>query len=263
MSALETLIKVKKQCQNDDLIRILDEVTIYEKLSKSKTLRDLKTAQATRKKCPLLASAYDGDLYALSLMTLAGHIVAHLESVVPSVLIQPKQDLSPRELHRLEIMQDQIISVTYAPLREYDHNTMESNVIAVYTSEQENATAILIIVRVHSTYSIYQGYYNEQNGCDVIAQQPYVETRKNGSLCITRYSIQGNNAFPFGTYRTVNHTYSVMLPDHETLWVFEDMNHPQEIHLSLGDRNQLAFAKQHVETFASALLDILERVSLS
>lgn len=264
MSAIEALIKVKKQQQTDDLIRILDEVTIYEKLAKSKTLQDLKTSQATRKKCPLLAAAYDGDIYALSLTTLAGHIIAHLENIVPSVLTQPKQQLSPRELRRIEIMQNQIIPVTYASLQEYDHKTMESQVVAVYTTERETETAILIVVKVKNTYSIYQGYYKERGVIETSeTHQPYIETRPHGSLCIAQYSVQGNNAFPFATYHTKQKTYSVMLPDHETLWVFEDINHPQTIVLSLGDRNALAFAKQRVETFAATILDILERASIS
>lgn len=262
MSALDTLIKVKKQLRNDDLIRILDEVTIYEKLSKSKALRDIKTASATRKKCPLLAAAYDGDLYALALTIVAGHIIAHLEQTILPIFIEAQLGLSPRERHRLEIMQNQIIPVTYASLMEYDHKTMESNVLAVYATEQETETSIVIIVRNKNEYVFYQGYFDKKEDLEVSdTNQPYVETREHGSLCIAQYSIQGNNAFPFATYQRGSKTYSVMLPNHETLWVFEDIEHPQEVHLSLGERNQLGFAKQHVETFASAILDILERVS--
>ena len=263
MSAIETLIKVKKQSKTDDLVRLLDEVTIYEKLAKSEAFRDLKTSQPARKKCPLLASAYDGDLYAMSLLTLAGHVIAHLESVVPHVLTEPMAGLSQRERQKMELMQNQVICVSYDSLTAYDHKTMAEHVVAVYTSERETETAILIVVRNNNAYVIYQGYYKEQSIVNNQKDyQPYVETRGQKSLVISNYSIQGNNAYPFGQYVTGEHTYSVMLPNHETLWAFKDIDHPMVIPLSIGDRNQLTMTKQSIKTFTATLFDILEREEL-
>ena len=89
MSAIENLIQIKKQCKNDDIVRIMDEVTDYEKLSRSPVFRDLRTSKPAQKKLPLLSSAYQGDLYALSLLTLGGNIIAHLTDQVPRVLPFP------------------------------------------------------------------------------------------------------------------------------------------------------------------------------
>lgn len=263
MSSIEALIKVKKHAKTDDLVRLLDEVTIYEKLAKSKAFRDLNTSQPARKKCPLLASAYDGDLYAMSLVTVAGHVIAHLDNIVPQVLTEPMAGLSQREHRKMEVMQNQIIHVRYDFLTAYDHKTMEKQVVAVYTSERETETAILIIVRNDNEYVIYQGYYKEQQIVKNQKQhQPYVETRGQKSLVISNYSIQGNNAYPFGQYITAENTYSVMLPNHEAIWVFKDIDHPIVIPLSIGDRNQLTMTKQSIQTFTATLFDILEREEL-
>ena len=58
MSSIETLIRIKKQAQTDDLVRLLDEVADYEKLSKAEAFRDLRTSEVAKKKLPLLAGAY-------------------------------------------------------------------------------------------------------------------------------------------------------------------------------------------------------------
>ena len=61
MSSIETLIRIKKQAQTDDLVRLLDEVADYEKLSKAAAFRDLRTSEVAKKKLPLLAGAYAGE----------------------------------------------------------------------------------------------------------------------------------------------------------------------------------------------------------
>ena len=63
MSILDDLIRVKTNQQDDDLLKMLDEIPVYEKLSVDEKLMDLKNSEVTRKKCPLLAGFADGKLY--------------------------------------------------------------------------------------------------------------------------------------------------------------------------------------------------------
>ena len=142
MSSIETLIRIKKQAQTDDLVRLLDEVADYEKLSKAEAFRDLRTSEVAKKKLPLLAGAYAGEEYSLALLTLAGHVVSHLEGAVPRVLTEPMENLTSRQIVRMELMQKQIIQVTYDSLNTYVHDEEKEHVVAVYTSRRDGGRGL-------------------------------------------------------------------------------------------------------------------------
>lgn len=52
MGVLDDLIKIKSVKQEDDLLKLLDEISIYEKLSANEAFKDLKTSKITREKMP-------------------------------------------------------------------------------------------------------------------------------------------------------------------------------------------------------------------
>ena len=48
MSILDDLIRVKTNQQDDDLLKMLDEIPVYEKLSVDEKLKDLKNSEICR-----------------------------------------------------------------------------------------------------------------------------------------------------------------------------------------------------------------------
>lgn len=263
MSSIETLIRIKKQAQTDDLVRLLDEVADYEKLSKAKAFRDLRTSEVAKKKLPLLAGAYAGEEYSLALLTLAGHVVSHLEGAVPRVLTEPMENLTSRQIIRMELMQKQIIQVTYDSLNTYVHDEEKEHVVAVYTSRRDGGQmAALIVVREGNRYRIYQGYYTEGKEEKAVSelpkQEPYVGEQGDCRVAVNTYSVQGNNGYPFGTVRIKDRLYSIMQPSFDCLWLISESGETTEIRLSMEERNSLNMGKAQVETFADALASIIE-----
>lgn len=260
MSAIEALIKVKKQAKNDDLIRLLDEVITYEKLNKMKTFENLRTSKAAQKKVPLLSSAYQGDMYALSMVTMAGHILRHLDDNIPLILTELEEQITEKEQQRLLIMQDALIQPQYWPLHEYKHDKMRNHVVAMFSNERADKTAILIVAKESGTYHIYQGYYKAKKTSVVSkALEPYCVKHDNMSLSILTYSIQGNNAYPFGVFHKNKKRYDVMLPSHDSMWLREvQTGELFTISLSMEQRNRLNMAKAQVESFADILLQIIQ-----
>lgn len=268
MSAIETLIKIKKSAKSDDLITLLDEVIAYEKLSKSEAFRDLSVSETAQKKLPLLAGAYKGDLYSLSLILLARNIIRHLENEVPEVLAIPIDRLAPKMQKRLELVQDNVIKVQYDDLTEYHQETMAEQVVAVFTENLGQRKAILIVVRDNEKYDIYQGYYVDDNKTIHNMQKAVPYEREKTSvasgisyhLSILTYSLQGNNAYPFAELGYGETQYTVMMPDYTRIWIDEkETGIRREITLSMEERNALNLAKTEIEHFVNRLLEIIIR----
>lgn len=260
MSAIENLIQIKKQCKNDDIVRILDEITDYEKLSRSALFRDLTTSKAAQKKLPLLSAAYQGDLYALSLLTLAENIISHLLDHVPEVVTNPLETMTERDTRRMNAMTGSLIPVTYYGLLDYDQDSMAEHVVAVYDAKRPNgATALLIIVRDGNAYRIYQGYYHPEEETPVIEETQKVRTyqfEQNGMyLSFMTYSLLGNNRYPFGLITDTRGEQYHLSMDYHTLYVDRlDGQRAEKIPLSMAQRNELNIKKMDPRKFGEQLL---------
>lgn len=258
MSAIENLIQIKKQSKNDDIVKMMDEVADYEKLSRSELFRDLTTSKVAQKKLPLLARAYQGDLYALSLSTLAGHIIAHLEDRIPEVLEKPMETLSDRDLKRMELMNKSLIPVFYRSLLEYEEG-MGGRVVAVYSSDRPNdSVALMIIVRDQETYQVYQGYYRpgkkdiQKYGSQQKLKR-YEFEEKGDHLSFTTYSLLGNNRYPFGqAFLSNRKRYNVSM-DYQALYL-EARDEEIEIPVRMEQRNTLNLCKTDPQQLGETIL---------
>lgn len=257
MAAIETLIKVKKQAKTDDLITMLDEITIYEKLSKSKAFRDLRTSKAGQKKLPLLSGAYQGDLYSLSLLNIANNIFIYLTGQGIPVLGNLLEDLSIKDEKRMEILERSVIKVGYWDLTSYDHEVMKDSIVAIFAEEAEKKTILMIIVRDGNEYQIYFGQYEEEKELEECDHKPYVLKKDDQTLSITSYSILGNNAYPFGTFFDGTKNYEIMMPDYETIWLIPGEGEKEILHTTLSERNQIGLDKTNIDRFTETLLNII------
>lgn len=266
MSVIENLIQIKKQSTNDDIVKMMDEVADYEKLSRSELFRDLTTSKVAQKKLPLLAKAYAGDLYALSLSTLAGHIIAHLEDRIPEVLEKPMETLSERDMKRMELMNKSLIPVFYRGLLEYD-DSMEDQVVAIYSSERPNGSVALMIivrdkdiVRDEDTYNVYQGYYRpgkkeEQQYGSHQQLNVYDFEEEGDHFSFTTYSLLGNNRYPFGEIRLADGRRYLVSMDYRALCLeTEEKEKPIRISLRMEQRNTLNLCKTDPEKLGKTLL---------
>lgn len=264
MSVIENLIQIKKQSTNDDIVKMMDEVADYEKLSRSELFRDLTTSKVAQKKLPLLAKAYAGDLYALSLSTLAGHIIAHLEDRIPDVLEKPMETLSEQDMKRMELMNKSLIPVFYRGLLEYD-DSMEDQVVAVYSSEHPNGSAaLMIIVRDkdivwgEDTYNVYQGYYHpgkkeEQQHGSHQQLNVYDFEEEGDHFSFTTYSLLGNNRYPFGEIRLADGRRYPVSMDYQGLYL-ETEEKEKPIWIRMEQRNTLNLCKTDPEKLGKTLL---------
>lgn len=265
MSALDTLIKVKKSATTDDLLRFLDELILYEKLAKAETFRDLKTSAVAQKKLPLLSGIYTGDIYSLAICEIVCNIISHLDETIPEIIQEPVVDLSPKELRRLEILRKSVITSVYYSLNEYNHDIMKDHVVAVFTGDkgkQKQQAAILIVVKDQNMYQIFQGFYtmDKETDSDSYRIEPYIYRDHDMILSITTYSMQGNNAYAFGELTTGSGQYSVMMPTCDTLWLLkQDENEKIVIKLTMEEINALNLAKLEIETFSKCIMDIIRK----
>ncbi len=264
MTTIDTLIAIKKQSNTDDIIRFLDELITYEKLSKLPAFQDLEHSEAAKKKLPLLSAVYQNEFYALAIAEMAESILAYLEEDIPPVLHDRLQALTPKQVHKLNIMMKGVLEVSYHPLEEYVPDIMAEDVIAVFESErpneetEENALLILVKPEQSRIYSIYQGHYNpgakERKSPAFDKIKPYVHTESDGStLTISHYSLLGNNGYVFAIYTKAGTDYQVLMPYHDTIWLLNSGICEQVVKLDLTQCNELALAKTKVAEFAATI----------
>lgn len=267
MNVLDSLIKVKKTKQSDDLLKILDEVQIYEKLSLDEKLKDLKTSTVTRAKCPLLAGFADGNFYETLLVDLAANIYLQIEERIPAVLTSPKEETgslekSVREKRQKEILKEGIAEVNYTDLLEYDPERMEHNLAAVFTKQNGSYTTAVIVTRTPTGYTMYHGIYNmdQAKTASSIVLEPIIVKTGGTALVLNSYSMLGNNGYPFAKYEDGFTTYDVMIGPDQTLYLINGQDIDSEP-ISTDDANQLSAAKMDPENFAKTLLSIITKMT--
>lgn len=260
MSVLDSLIKIKTSTQDDDLLKLLDEISIYEKLSVDEKLKDLKTSKITRTKCPILAAFSDGKLYETILADLAANVYLQIEGHIPAVL-ETDTEKTLKQQKQMEILQSGIIHVEYRDLMEYDHEIMKYQLAAVFTNTCQDVVTAAIIVREPGGYKMYHGTYviTEINKSVGYVCTPLIIKGHNGIFTMDSYSILGNNGYRFGHYVTDHASYDVMIGPDDILYLLQgDFTIPCKIPKT--EKNRLNMSKNDPQTFAETVTLIIESV---
>lgn len=260
MSILNDLIKIKTNKQDDDLINMIDEVPVYEKLSVDEKLRDLKTSTITRSKCPMLAGFIDGNLYETLLADLVSNIYLQIEGRIPNILLSAAER-TMKQQKQMEVLKMGIAHVHYSDLTEYNHELMKELVAAVFTKQEQNYTIAAIIVKEPDGYTMYHGTYSTDTGkCDKIINMPIVVRGKSGIFTMNTYSVMGNNGYRFGLYMNENISYDIMIGIDNELYLMNG-NIVVSVHsMSREDRNALNMVKKDPKEFAEKITSIIESV---
>ena len=266
MGAIETIISVKKTIQTNDLITLLDEIIAYRKLAKVKAFQDIRTSAPAQKKLPFLAKAYAGDLYMLSLAEVAGNVIAHLEGERPEVLVEPFSQVSPKQQKLLNSLSHSMVKANYQDLMEYDHDKMSGQVLGVYKKEYEKYDSLLIITREHGSYQIFQGHCQkpkEEGPKEIQTAVPFCLSDGDWELQIMTYSVQGNNAYPFGTVKSPFGAYQVMMPWYDVIWLLSgepgSLSIRYVIPLEREQCSELQVEKVRIESFAACILEMVRK----
>lgn len=260
MGVLDDLIKIKTARQEDDLLKLLDEIPVYEKLSVNPQFADLKNSEVTRSKCPLLAGFKDGNLYETLLADLAANVYLQIENAIPDVL-RIMTDLSPRQEKQKEALQKGITRIEYREIMEYDHEQMKSMVIGVFTKKESKETIIAIITKTSDGYVMYHGTYTEDASgkrVSIKSESTVVETKK-GVFIMDSYSVLGNNSYPFGRYSRPAGSYTVMLGERHELYLIKG-EQPFVYNLDKYLSNKIYFSKNDAQMFAEAVAEAIESV---
>lgn len=260
MNILDNLIRIKNCKQEDDLLKILDEIPVYEKLSVDENLKDLTKSEITRMKCPLLAGFVDGNLYETLLADLAANVYLEIEGAIPPVLM-PVLDQSKKRKKQMEVLQSGIVHVSYRELLTYDHEEMKDQVSAVFTKPNENGTTMAIIIKKADEYVMFHGTYavNETNNEIYYNPEPQILKTEQGVFSMDSYSVLGNNGYPFGRYTNKGTSYSVMIGPDSVLYLLNG-SETKEYQISGEEKNHLNIVKKDPKKFAEAVTEIVERV---
>lgn len=260
MGVLDDLIKIKTAKQEDDLLKLLDEIPIYEKLSVDKNLADLKNSDVTRKRCPLLAGFKDGKLYEILLADLAANVYLQIENRIPDVLMSAV-NFSAKQERQKEVLKHGITRIEYRDITEYDHDELSALVAGVFTKREGTACTIAIVVKMPDGYVMYHGCYmgdkTEKDG--TVKNNPIIIRGSKGIFTMNNYSMLGNNAYRFGTYSCMNGTYDVMLGMEGELYLMNG-EQPMVYELSHALMNRIHMAKSDPRLFAEAITIALESV---
>ena len=261
MGVLDDLIKIKKVKKTDDLLKMIDEVSVYEKLAIDENLKDLSTSAITRAKCPLLAAFIDGNYYETILAELVSNIYLQIEGRIPDILFRVV-NRTAKQQKQIEIIQAGVSHVEYRDIMEYDHETMKDRVSAVFTKSFQNATIAVIVIREIENYVMYHGVYTETETKHIaINKMPRVViTGQFGIFTMKSYSILGNNGYRFGSYRNEHIFYDVMIEQGTILYLMNGNITAFVYEITAQEHNNLNLAKNDPHKFAEILTDIIERV---
>lgn len=265
MGVLDDLIKIKTDRQEDDLLKMLDEIPVYEKLSVDEKLRDLKTSAVTRTKCPLLAGFIDGNIYETTLAGLVSNIYLQIEGQIPDVLLS-SVIMTPRQQKQMEILQRGIVHVEYRDITEYNHSRFEEYIAAVFTKQTQDITTVAIIIKDSGRYIMFHGSYSaniaNKSIQDAVSSQLNIKG-EHGIFSMNSYSVLGNNGYRFGTYNTDQAAYDVMIsPDGEMFLMSGNIVAAAHM-IPSEERNELNFVKKDPKAFAETVTHIVESVVYS
>lgn len=260
-SILDDLIRIKSSKQEDDLLKLLDEIPVYEKLSADEKLKDLRHSEITRKKCPMLAGFIDGNMYERTLADLAANVYLQIEGAIPAIL-QTVAIKTLKQQKQMEVLQSGIAQVEYRELTEYDHEEMKDMVAAVFTKKQQDVTIAVVIVRAPNGYTMYHGTYStgKAGGEAKSIYVPLAVKGEHGILTMESYSVLGNNGYTFAIYRNSQSVYDVMIGPSNELYLMQGGNAVITYPIPWEEVNALHMAKKDPQAFAELVTSIIESV---
>lgn len=261
MSVLNDLIRIKTNKQEDDLLKMIDEIPVYEKLSVDEKLKDLKTSAITRAKCPMLAGFIDGNLYETLLADLVSNVYLQIEGHIPHILLSAAER-SLKQQKQMEVLQKGIARIHYRDLIEYDHKIMKKLVAAVFTKQDQSVTTAAVIVKEPDGYTMYHGTYDSANkgNANMGMYKPLIVRGQSGVFTMNTYSVLGNNAYRFGSYMNDKFQYDVMIGLHNELYLMNGDITVSVHHIGWEDHNALNMAKKDPKAFAETITSIIESV---
>lgn len=273
MTLIDQLIQMKKSEKENDIIKMLDEFTLYERLSSVKALGTLEESKALQKRLPNMTKFIEGDFYQLSLAIIATNILTYLEYEPPQIIEDKLNNIKERTKRQLELAGGSSVRTHYKDLIEYNHNLEKDNVEAIYTIEQEDIIKIIIITKgINKHYNIYQGEYQEtENTKTTIKEKPivtdHINELENGKLIINNYSLAGNNHYPFAKYKTNKKTYYISMPSQNVIRLSNTKsliqtnkdNKTHYINLTREEAGQMGLSRQNINEFSDVIASIIYR----
>lgn len=261
MGVLDDLIRIKSSKQEDDLLKMLDEIPVYEKLSVDENLRDLKNSSVTRAKCPMLTGFVDGKIYETVLTELVSNVYLQIEGAIPEIL-STAAEKSLKQQRQMEILGASIAHVEYCELTQYDHEKMKNRLAAVFTKPCQDVVTAVLIVREPGGYKMYHGTYmvKETGTFDIGVSEPLVVKGEHGMLIMDSYSVLGNDGYRFASYKNPRISYDVMIGPDGVMYLLNGNRTEITFHISESQRNHLNLAKKDPQEFAKLLIAIIEDV---
>lgn len=278
MSLIDQLIQMKKSEKENDIIKMIDEFTLYNKLSSVKALGGIEDSPAMQKKLPYMTKFIEGNFYQLSLAITAIHILTHLEYNLPPTIQEKIENIPERTKKQLTLVSKSSVQPTFQELMQYDHKTESDFVVGVYTKEVNNETKIIIITNPSGNrYVIYQGDYIETEDKELRARnkstlkhKDYLTKLNKGTLSIGNYSMAGNNHYPFAEYNREGIIYYLSIPNQDIIrlstrpslaWSPDKKENTKTecIHLTHEEKNRMGLSRQNIDKFADVVADIINR----
>lgn len=267
MSIIDQLIQIKKSSDSDDIVNMLDDFTLYGRLSKIPALSDISKSDALKKQLPLLSKAVSGDIYCLSLYMIAANIVAYLGYEIPETITTHINNTPDSLKQKLIIAQENTIRVDYQSLDMYQHNSMRDNITAIYINQLEDENRIVIITRTGKSQRIFQGSYVKNDSLGTGSTDANKHQRAKSLIYedddlyikINNYSLQGNNAYLFAQVKLDRIMYHMMMDDKKGL-LFKDVKGRGKdftIQLNIASLNRINMAKADPQEFIDTLAQII------
>lgn len=267
MSIIDQLIQIKKSSDSDDIVNMLDDFTLYGRLSKIPALSDISKSEALKKQLPLLSKAISGDIYCLSLYMVAANIVAYLGYEIPETITTHINNTPDSLKQKLIIAQENTIRVDYRSLDLYQHNSMRDSITAIYINKLNEENRIVIITRLGKSQRIFQGSYVEDDS--ISSEDIGVNKHQRAKsliyeddelhIKIDNYSLQGNNAYLFAHVKINRDEYHMMMDDLKGL-LFKDIKGRGKdftIPLDISSLNRINLAKSDPQEFIDILAQII------
>lgn len=260
MNVLDNILDVKKKAQDnsqDYFLTMLDEIVLYEKLSKAKSMQDLKNSAILKKKCPLLVKSTEKATYEHIVFQHAHRLLAGLEDPLAHTLYEFIHATNAREERQNEILAKQITKVEFQHLLTYEKQ--EPLRVFTYKPEDTHETGIAIVTKTDDIYTVFQGFYVEDGKDEVTIKpltfDPYVIKNDDLRLRVKSYSNLGANSYNFATLCHNDVVYSLSLPLQNQLKLSINKHESILYTLTEQEQNKLTLSC-NIETFAKTLFDI-------
>ena len=297
---LDTLIEIKKtqltsRYIQDILKNIVEEITIYQKLSKAPRFKSIVDSPVLQKKLPLVWKAFQGDLTTGFFFLTAIDIVNFLLDDVLQISIDYKNNLSKNESLLANTLMNSEINIQYEELDNFNHNDVTQNKIEVISTLTQpiannselikNNMRLLLVTKILEDKDfnrssnqtdvpkliIYQGLINRtilENAVIEKTDTANSDTKTEKlTFLLNSYSVQGNNDYAFGTVTYNEIIYELSQPTTTQFRLHDTVNDTDlTFEMSNGMKDTLTTVlkldkKTLSSRFKTELLDFFERTA--